>query len=214
VKRVVAGGVIALALVATSVTRSAPADPAADPAASSSEGVSPQVAETPLHVRSSKPLALEPAPPPLAMGWKLSAIAFAVGGVGLWLWKRRKASPFDAEIRELRILRRTPVGVRSELLLVDFEGQRLLLGVTPYTIQNLYIMPPEPPATGEDEAPPTFAGRLADVIDTSELAGPSTRSTTNPQPSRRAKRTANATHPTNDPVEGQARGLIATSEPK
>jgi flagellar biogenesis protein FliO len=214
VKRNIAGSVIALALVATSVTRSARADPAPDPAASSSEGVPPPIGETPLHVRSSKPLVLEPAAPPLAMGWKVSGIALAIGGAGLWLWKRRKIS-FDDQIPELRILRRTPVGVRSELLLVDFEGQRLLLGVTPYTIQNLFIMPPEPPATDESEAPTTFAGRLADMIDTSELAGASVHSTASPQPSRKPRRTANATPSANDvPVEGQARGLTAIIEPK
>jgi flagellar biogenesis protein FliO len=203
-KGIVAGSVIALALVATTVTRAARADPAP-----TSEEMSPPVAETPLHVRSSKPLELEPAVPPLAMGWKLSAIALALGCAGIWVWKRRTSRPLDVEIPEVRILRRTPIGVRSELLVIDFEGQRLLVGVTPHTIQNLFIMPPEAPAAGDDAAPVTFAGRLADVIDASDLVTPSPRSSTNTQASRDSRRMANDV-----PIEGQARGMIATREPK
>jgi flagellar biogenesis protein FliO len=33
------------------------------------------------------------------------------------------------------------LGLRNELLLVEVEGQRILLGMTPHTIQNLYIAP-------------------------------------------------------------------------
>ena len=203
-KGTVAACVIALALVATTVTRAARADPGAP-----SEGMSPPMAETPLHVRSSKPLELEPAVPPLAMGWKLSAIALAVGCGAIWLWKRRTARPLDVDIPEVRILRRTPIGVRSELLVIDFEGQRLLLGVTPHTIQNLFIVPPEAPTAGEGDAPGTFAGRLADMIDASDLVTPSPRSSTNTQASRDSRRMANDV-----PIEGQARGLIGTRDPK
>jgi flagellar biogenesis protein FliO len=42
---------------------------------------------------------------------------------------------------ELRVLKRMSLGLRNELLLVEVEGQRLLLGMTPHTIQNLYIAP-------------------------------------------------------------------------
>jgi flagellar protein FliO/FliZ len=38
-------------------------------------------------------------------------------------------------------MRRLSVGARSELMVVEMNGQRLLLGVTPSSIQNLYILP-------------------------------------------------------------------------
>ncbi len=111
---------------AISAAASAPAAPAA----------------TPLNLVPSKPLELAEPAPTSNLGWKLGAMGL-LAAAGFWAYTKKKgATPAKLEsIPEMRILRRTSVGVRSELLLVDLEGQRILLGVTPSNIQSLLIVP-------------------------------------------------------------------------
>lgn len=176
-----AWGVIALALFATSLTRPAAADPTPDaPAPPAATAVS-----TPLPVRPSVPLTLEPAPASPSLGWKLFALVAAAGG-GAWIWKKRGGRSIDKRIPELRILGRTVAGPRCELLLVEIEGQRLLLGVTPQSVQNLYII--ADPAT-EDAAVEAKAVSPA-----------------------QARRSSRASALDVDTVEGQARGLLGHGE--
>jgi flagellar biogenesis protein FliO len=91
-------------------------------------------------VRPTKPLELLEENPHTSVGWKLGALVI-IGGLCAWVWKTRTAVKEPTDVPSLRILRRTSIGVRSELLVVEMDGQRLLLGVTPSTIQNLYIAP-------------------------------------------------------------------------
>jgi flagellar biogenesis protein FliO len=196
VKRTAACRVIALALFATALTRSASADVPAGalvPAASTSpetrasalpDAPAPAVG-TPLQVRPSAPLVLEPAPAGPGFGWKVFALAIAAGGCGLWLWKKRASSPTDKRVPELRILGRTSAGPRCELLLIELEGQRLLLGVTPQSIQNLYII-----ADASPEEPGMEIKESASA------------------PAKRAKNAPQGP----DAVEGQARGLLSNGE--
>ncbi len=146
-KRWLACSVIVVALFAMALTRPAGAD------------VQPEGAPTgatPLQVRAAKPLALEPAPSTSGWVWKLLAVSGAVG-LGAWLWSRRVVRPVDASVPELRILGRTSAGLRCELLLVELGDQRLLLGVTPHSIQNLYIIPEA--GSNESEAQAASTGR-------------------------------------------------------
>jgi flagellar biogenesis protein FliO len=171
-----AWGVIALALFATSLTGLAAADPVPDgpapPAATA--------ASTPLPVRPSVPLTLEPAPASPGLGWKLLALVAAAGG-GVWIWKKRAGRIIDKRIPELRILGRTVAGPRCELLLVEIEGQRLLLGVTPQSVQNLYII----------AEPPTEDAAEAKAVTPSQ-----------------ARRSSRSSALDIDAIEGQARGLL------
>jgi flagellar biogenesis protein FliO len=136
---------MALALFAMTLTRLASADP--PPA----EPLDAPAAATPLQVRQPKPLQLDPAPASSGLRWKLLAIA-AAAGCGVWLWKKRVVRPAGPNVPELRIVGRTSAGFRSELLLVELGDQRLLLGVTPNSIQNLYIVPESPSGDLTDEA--------------------------------------------------------------
>jgi flagellar biogenesis protein FliO len=59
-----------------------------------------------------------------------------LAGVGLWLRGRKAGAPGSSDIR-LRVLRRLSVGARNEVLLIEFDGQRILIGSTPNSIQTL-----------------------------------------------------------------------------
>ena len=54
--------------------------------------------------------------------------------------KQEKKKPAEV-VKSLQVLKKLSVGVRSELLVVDVDGQRLLLGVTPSTITTLASIP-------------------------------------------------------------------------
>jgi flagellar protein FliO/FliZ len=124
--------VMALAVCATLMANPAHADSTA-PSAEPNH-------ETGLTLRPARPLSLEPAPTSLGATWKLAVfVALAVGG--LWLWRQRSRRPPQKAHAELRVLRRTTLGVRSEVVLLEVEGQKLLIGVTPSSMQTLYHLP-------------------------------------------------------------------------
>lgn len=117
--------------------------------------------QTPLAVRPTKPLDLAPAPAGSRYGTALAVFAL-VGGAGLWLYKRKGAGKSGAPRRTITISTRRAIGVRSELLVVEVDGQGLLLGVTPGNIQRLAVLPDpsiaEAPAelSPEDDVEPGF----------------------------------------------------------
>src|SRR5205085_2514422 len=69
---------------------------------------------------------------------QLAIVALIAAG-GLWLWKRRARGAAPAT-KPPKILARTSVGVRSELLVVEVEGQTMLIGVTPGSIQRIAVL--------------------------------------------------------------------------
>jgi len=103
----------------------------------------PREAERPLVLRKSpadKPLELAAEKPSDSIWLKLGACGLILGGA-LFAMKKRgllKAAPRE---HTMTIVGRTAIGVRSELLLVDVDGQKLLLGVTPNSISRLAVMP-------------------------------------------------------------------------
>ncbi len=136
--------VSALALAATLLTGASFAD--AEPSAPEPSS------ETTLPVRPTKALALEPVHPSASAAWKLAVFAALAAG-GIWFWKRRGKKVPQSEQAQLNVLRRTPIGVRSELLLLELEGQRLLIGVTPSSMQTLYLLPDDSSEELASEAP-------------------------------------------------------------
>jgi flagellar biogenesis protein FliO len=109
-------------------------------------------ASTPLALRPGKPLALAPEPPHSSLGWKVLACLAILGGAAFYMRKRLK--PRQLDDGQLTIVRRAPIGIRSELLVVQVEGQRLLIGVTPHAIQSLAVL------DSDDEA----ASRVAEAL--------------------------------------------------
>jgi flagellar biogenesis protein FliO len=193
VKAFVAAGVIALALGASRPSQAAEDLP------------------TSLPLVAPKPIALAPTESHTNRGWILIA-AVAAGGVGAWSWKRRQTVAKVTDNARLRVVSRTGIGGRNELVIVDAGGQRLLLGVSASGITTLAtldeaeerepISAPAPP-TSEPRQAATLRARLDAMI---ESAGDA------PAPALRRE----TVHPTKRPstasdfaIEGQARGLLA-----
>jgi flagellar biogenesis protein FliO len=134
---------ILLALGATSLTASAWAD--GDSVAETHPGSALDTpvptsapASTPLVLRPSKAVQLAPEGNLAGATWKIVAIFGALGATALLL--RRRVGSKDVGDVNMTVVRRMAAGFRSELLIVNVEGQRLLIGVTPHTIQTLAVL--------------------------------------------------------------------------
>lgn len=125
----------------------APGPPEDAPAPPASVAIGPPVPApvTAPAPTAGTPLSLRPAPSPLGTGGGAGslgpqlALAALIGAAGLWAWKRR-ARRKDAAYAAPKILARTAVGVRSELLVVEVDGQTMLIGVTPQSIQRIAVL--------------------------------------------------------------------------
>jgi flagellar protein FliO/FliZ len=194
--------VTALALAATLLTGRLYADPSAPPPAAPPE---PSV-ETPLALRPTKPLSLEPAPSSPGAAWKLGGFAVLAAG-GYWAWKQRAKKRPLGEQAKLHILGRTAIGVRSELVLLELEGQKLLIGVTPSSMQTLYLLPDSSPDELAEAAPAPDA--LRDAVSERRLANLLEARLSPRQDAREAARAPLVTPSSEDDsiFEGQASGL-------
>lgn len=156
--------VIALTLGASSAyAEEAPAAPSSAPQVAPAAPQSPpaMTAATPLAPRPSHPLQTAPAPESTPWGYKLLAGLGVAAAAGLWLHGRRRAKPALAKKRSsIDVLARTSVGVRSDLLVVDVDGMRLLVGLTPASIQTLAVLETPPEAEGADEARAAADGKV------------------------------------------------------
>jgi flagellar biogenesis protein FliO len=193
VRRLRAPSVIAMALAATLLTGSvfADSDPPSPPEATTATG---------LPVRPTKTLTFEPATTGTGSAWKLGIFAVLAAG-GLWVWKQRgKKTPGQEQAAQLHVLRRTTIGVRSELLLLELEGQRLLIGVTPSSMQTLYLLPDTSPDESAAEAP---SERRISALLEARIAPQEERREVAKAPAAISKSDDDAT------LEGQAAGLRA-----
>jgi len=160
-----------------------------------------------LPLRPSKPLTL--APEPRSSGFGFSGFAaVVVAAAGLIAWKRHRAGAGGVKTGadSLAILRRTSVGVRSELVVVETEGKRLLLGVTPTSIKTLSVL-----ADADEEATNALvAGALAapprDEVDEPAIVTPGAPESAIAMLAAPSKKAAPDAEP---PLEGQVRGLAA-----
>ena len=177
-----------------------------DPAIAPAEGVPPMLAASP--AASGIPLAIRPKPIVLApdssdsgLGWKIVAFLALVGGGAYYLRKRGRPAGVAADGR-LTIVRRASIGIRSELLVVNVEGQRLLIGVTPNSIQSLAILEADEPeqvraADPQPSGSTTVGERFAAMLQAADG-----------RPSA-ATRAEAPTAEDEDDRAGQARGLMA-----
>jgi len=88
----------------------------------------------------AKPLALAPQSEGLGLGYKLLAVLAIAGGVALYLRKKRGLTIAGVVPSKIDILARAGIGVRSQLVVVEVEGTRLLVGMTPSAIQTLAVL--------------------------------------------------------------------------
>lgn len=102
----------------------------------------------PLPVKHDKPLVTAPPPEGLGLGTKLGLCAL-VGGAAFWLVRSRLAARGERngaskQGDKPRVLSRTAIGLRHEVVVIEVEGQRFLLGVAPGSIASLGLLPDEP----------------------------------------------------------------------
>jgi flagellar protein FliO/FliZ len=195
---------IGLALAAMTMTSPVRADGDEAPPPSPAASAEPA---TPLVLRPSKPLELAPEPAPSSVGWKVAAVLALAGGLAFYL---RKGRP-GARVKDggLVVVRRVPVGMRSELLVVNVEGQRLLVGVTPHSIQSLAILDSDEPQPAEEavRASTPLGERFAAMLDSARQAIPREAPS---RPVAVAHPAPPAPHPEpGAPVADQARGLLS-----
>jgi len=141
------------AVAASAAAPAAAAVPVAPPAAAA-----PIEGATPLGVRpAAKPLALASENSGLGLGAKLLAVLGIGAAAALYLRKKRGAKPGAKAPAKIDILARTGLGVRSQLVVVEVEGTRLLIGMTPNAIQTLAVLETPDGGAGtlmeEDPAP-------------------------------------------------------------
>jgi flagellar biogenesis protein FliO len=184
----------------------APTPPVAAPAPA--PPVAPPRAATPLAVRPRRALQLAPTPRGTGTG-PLFLVVFVGAAALLGYWLRRGAAPTAENGPELRILRRAAVGVRSELLVVDVDGQRHLLGVTPASVRHITSLDSASErATRDDESPAEPIGaRFEAMLSSARESSP-------PRAPERRARTVTQRRPvaSRGEVEEQARGLLDLRE--
>lgn len=125
----------------------APATPVAPPAPVATPAIAPATPsaenELPLALRPPTPLALAPQSEPIPWAYKfLFGAAIAAAGAIVWK-KRRSLATKQATGTAVRVLGKTSMGLRGELALVEVGGMRLLVGVTPSSMQTLAVLPDE-----------------------------------------------------------------------
>ena len=133
----------------------------------------PAPSATPLQTRPSKKLELSPQNESTPVGYKLLAGAVIVAGAIVWVKKKKGGVTKDKKKSAIDLLARHSVGVRSELLVVDVEGTRLLVGMTPGSMSTLAVLQTpegvvgeESPFMGEEKyMTPKTAGQLSDEDD-------------------------------------------------
>ena len=150
------------ALVATPETPATPVEATPEPVAAV-ESPAQEPPRTPLPVRPIRPLSLAHASHGPIDSWKFLA-GFAGLAAALWYWKRRTPSAASSPAPELQVVRRATLGNRGEVVVIDVAGQRMLLGVTPTSVQMLTMLD-EPTAsrateTVADDASMSFEARL------------------------------------------------------
>lgn len=202
----VSAAVIGLALGASVLTSTAHAG--SNVPSARNEETSGHVATSPLDLRQQKPLVLADESTNASIGWKLGAVLL-IGGLCAWAAKTRPARRPGGDVPSLRILGRTSIGVRSELVVVEVDGQRLLLGVTPSTIQNLYIAP----LVDDSEVPAREPAEIAPAPRLDRPARDAARKDPTLRPSAAALASPDTLHRHRaDVVEGQALGIRAMVE--
>ena len=165
---------------------------------------------TPLNLRGEGTAAAPGSAPSSGTPWAIPLMLLAgLAGLGVFVAKRRPdllsalrsqaGIPTTGWNGSLTVLRRTGLGMRNELVVVELNGQVMLLGVTPGSIQSLAVLPEE--EFSQEEAAPAkeennvLGERFAAILDAAR---------TQPRKAERAER-----RPAEDlGVEEQARGLL------
>ncbi|MFO0738508.1 MAG: flagellar biosynthetic protein FliO [Labilithrix sp.] len=123
-----------------------------EPAPTPAPAASVVSAGTPLQTRPSKKLELAPQNESSSVGYKLLAGAVIVAGAVVYARKKKGGLTKDKTKKRssIDLLARHSVGVRSEVLVVEVEGTRLLIGMTPGSMSTLAVLQTPEGVIGEE----------------------------------------------------------------
>lgn len=136
---------------ASAAPSAAPAPAPAPPAPA--RAVAPPAASSELPLRNPQPLTLAPEPSGSSWGYKL-LFAAAVVAAGVIAYRKRRARAGEDRRTAVKVIGKTSMGLRGELALVEVGGMRLLVGVTPSSMQTLAVLPDDIDAAGEPATKP------------------------------------------------------------
>lgn len=124
----------------------------ADEAAAPTPAPATSAASTPLQTRPPKQLQLAPQSEGTPIGYKLLAGAVVVAGAVVYVKKKQQKGVTKDKKKKsaIDILARSSIGVRNELLVVDVEGTRLLVGMTPGSMNTLAVLQTPEGVVGEE----------------------------------------------------------------
>lgn len=129
----------AIALTAPAVLADDPPTPS--PIASSA---------TPLHTRPAKKLELASPSDGTPLFYKLLVGGVVVAAAIVYARKKGVGLKTEKKRSSIDLLARQSIGVRSELLVVDVEGTRLLVGMTPGSMNTLAVLQTPEGVVGEE----------------------------------------------------------------
>jgi flagellar biogenesis protein FliO len=144
-----------------------PVEPATEPAAAPTPPAEPGGLAG-LSLRPSQPLELESSSSGPSIGGGLLLLALVAGGA-LLAHRARKAKTARLAPYTLRVLSRTPIGIRSELAVIEVDDQVILLGVTPSSIQRIAELSPDAALARASEPVAPAAARV-DRIESADAA--------------------------------------------
>ena len=136
-------------------TAAATPQPAAAPPVAPAPPFAPAPSDLPLALRPSSPKPLTLATEPTSTPWPYKLLfGAAVLGACAVVWKKRRslASKLAAPETPVRVLGKTSMGLRGELALVEVGGMRILVGVTPSSMQTLAVLPDDYAEAAEQAA--------------------------------------------------------------
>jgi flagellar biogenesis protein FliO len=125
----------------------------------------PAAGGTPLTPKPSTPLAPAPAPQTGTVGWKLFLGAGVIAAFAFWYQKKHPRAAQRGEPPQIRVVARTRVGLRADLLIVEVQGQTLLLGVGAQGIQNLALLDSPADRSLADPGPEKVDARVPARLD-------------------------------------------------
>lgn len=181
---------------------------------------------TPLQTRAPKQLQLAPQNEGTPVGYKLLAGAVVVAGAIVYVKKKQKGGVTKNTKKKsaIDILARSSIGVRNELLVVDVEGTRLLVGMTPGSMNTLAVLQTpegvvgeESPFMGEEKymAPAELAAAsMSDDLPTAAQVQAAQAQMQRKRPSLREQIDAEDAENEVEELEGRVRSLLSARNKK
>jgi flagellar biogenesis protein FliO len=148
---------------------------------------------TPLPVRATHPVELAPNGPAGSSAWKLILVPAGILVAAFYLKRKKQGAPLAKPVSP-KVISRTRIALRSELVVVEIEGARYMLGVTPSNISCVAELVTE---EKEEEKPASVSARFDALLARAKAEPPVLRQEREPEEEAAPAQL----------TEGQAQGL-------